>query len=206
MDGVISKQFDPTKYQEGIWLCSITDFPQFEGRNYFDLPPEERIQTEDSWGKLKNRFLELMDKKELPIKIELIVFTRVTGILRFLLLKRSPEDGDFWQPMTGTLEINETIPQCRIRELHEETGIDEVVSITDEIYRFSWQKKDYTVVEMVYGVEVSHQDVTLSQEHTEYRWCNFDETMQVLEKENNKKAFLKAGNFLQYEQQKKNRD
>ena len=60
MDGVISESFDPKKYEEGIWLCSITDFPQFGGRNYFDLTPEERAQTEDSWSKLKEKFVEFM--------------------------------------------------------------------------------------------------------------------------------------------------
>ena len=29
MDGVIDKEFNPKYYKEGIWLCSITSFPQF---------------------------------------------------------------------------------------------------------------------------------------------------------------------------------
>ncbi len=127
--------------------------------------------------------------KELPIKVELIVFKREENFCSFLLLKRSPEDGGFWQPITGTLEMEESIRQCMLRELEEETGIGEVLNVSEEIHRFSWQKKDYTVVEMVYGVEVPHQDITLSREHTEYRWCGFDEAMQLLEKENNKNAF-----------------
>lgn len=60
MDGVIATSFDPAKYEDGIWLCSITNFPNFGGRNYFDLNPEERAQTEDSWGKLKASFSEFM--------------------------------------------------------------------------------------------------------------------------------------------------
>lgn len=63
LDGVISKEFDPTKYQEGIWLCSITDFPQFGGKNYFDLSPEEKEATEDSWRKLKESFRKFFSKR-----------------------------------------------------------------------------------------------------------------------------------------------
>ena len=133
---------------------------------------------------------KLSELKELPIKVELIVFKRTEDVYSFLLLKRNPEDGGFWQPITGTLEMDESIRQCMLRELKEETGINKVINISEEIHRFSWQKKDYTVVEMVYGAEVSHQDVTLSPEHTEYKWCNFDEAMKLLEKENNKNAFL----------------
>lgn len=60
MDGVISQSFDPVKYREGIWICSITDFPQFGDRNYFDLNEKEREATEDSWTKLKKRFTEFV--------------------------------------------------------------------------------------------------------------------------------------------------
>ena len=63
MDGVISKSFDPAKYEDGIWLCSITDFPEFENRNYFDLNSEEKARTEDSWSKLKERFVEFFSNK-----------------------------------------------------------------------------------------------------------------------------------------------
>lgn len=62
MDGVISQSFDKKKYEEGIWLCSITDFPQFENRNYFDLTDEEKAQTEDSWSRLKEEFIKFIKK------------------------------------------------------------------------------------------------------------------------------------------------
>jgi len=64
LDGVISKQFDPAKYQEGIWLCSITDFPQFGNKNYFDLSPEERAETENSWSKLKEKFAAFFSSRQ----------------------------------------------------------------------------------------------------------------------------------------------
>ena len=65
LDGSIDQTFNSKYYQEGIWLCSITSFPQFGGRNYFELSNEEREQTEDSWSKLKADFEQFM-KKTLP--------------------------------------------------------------------------------------------------------------------------------------------
>lgn len=62
MDGVLDKTFNPQYYQEGIWLCSITSFPQFDGRNYFELSDSEREQTEDSWSKLKSDFEQFIKK------------------------------------------------------------------------------------------------------------------------------------------------
>lgn len=62
MDGVIDKTFNPKFYQEGIWLCSITSFPKFGGRNFFELTDEEKAATEDSWNKLKKSFAQFMQK------------------------------------------------------------------------------------------------------------------------------------------------
>lgn len=123
--------------------------------------------------------------KELPIKIQSIVYNKGIDGLKVLLLKRSPEDGGFWQTVTGTLEINESILESRIRELEEETGIKEA-NFSDEIYRFSWIKKDYTVVELVYAAEVFSLDVSISSEHTEYLWLPIKEAIEKVEKQNTK--------------------
>ena len=60
MDGVIDENFDPQKYEPGIWLCSITSYPQFGGRNYFDLTKDEQFKTADNWSKLKDEFAKFM--------------------------------------------------------------------------------------------------------------------------------------------------
>jgi 8-oxo-dGTP pyrophosphatase MutT (NUDIX family) len=133
--------------------------------------------------------------KELPIKIQSIVYNKGVDGLNILLLKRSPEDGGFWQTVTGTLEINESIIESRIRELEEETGIKEA-NFSDEIYRFSWVKKDYTVVELVYAVEVFSQNVTISSEHTEYIWLPIKEAIDKVEKQNTKDSLSQFFNKI----------
>jgi len=63
MDGVIDKVFNPEFYQDGIWICSITSFPEFNGRNFFELTEEEKDKTEDSWSELKNKIDEFLSSK-----------------------------------------------------------------------------------------------------------------------------------------------
>lgn len=131
--------------------------------------------------------------QELPIKIQSIVYFNDEVGLKVLLLKRSPEDGGFWQTVTGTLEINESILESRMRELIEEAGITEA-NFSDEIYRFSWTKKDYTVVELVYAAEVFTQNVTISSEHTEFVWLFIEDAIEKVEKQSTKNSlneFLK---------------
>jgi lipoyl(octanoyl) transferase len=46
------------------------------------------------------------------------------GALEALLLKTTPERGGFWQPVTGSVEAEETLHAAAARELREETGIE----------------------------------------------------------------------------------
>lgn len=129
---------------------------------------------------------------ELPIKLEGILFARTNNEIKYLVLHRRPEEGNFWQPLTGTLESNESIIDCLYREIEEELGLNktEIVDLTDEVYRFEWKRGDQTILEFVYGVELSFdQNITLSSEHDEFKWCSFDEAISILGRDNNKKAF-----------------
>jgi len=135
---------------------------------------------------------------ELPIKVELFVCDRSENDPKILLLKRTDIDGGFWQPITGTLEFKESIRDCIIRELEEETGINNIKSISPEIYRFHWKKNDYMVVELVYIVDTNQKDVIISKEHSSFRWSSIKETEKLLEKENNRKALKCFCSFINY--------
>ena len=135
---------------------------------------------------------------ELPVKVEVFAYRIFNAEREFLLIRRVPEDGGFWQPVTGTLEFEESLQECGFRELREELGIrTENLSLSQEAYRFSWQKKDYVVVELVYGVELSiKQVINLSPEHDDYRWVSATDAMSLLEKENNRIALTKLISLL----------
>ncbi|MBI2103492.1 NUDIX domain-containing protein [Candidatus Woesebacteria bacterium] len=129
---------------------------------------------------------------ELPIKVEGIIFARENSNFKFLIIKRVPEDGGFWQPLTESLEEGETIEECLRRGLKEELGIRSIKSVTDRIWSFPWENKHGEPnIDLVYAVELSGSEkITLNlDEHSEYKWCLFEEALDLLGKENNKKAF-----------------
>ncbi|TSC65900.1 MAG: hypothetical protein CEO22_309 [Candidatus Berkelbacteria bacterium Gr01-1014_85] len=127
--------------------------------------------------------------EDLKIMVEAIVYHVNDETPAFLLLKRSDDDGGFWQPVTGSVEPNETVLQALKREVYEETGIDELKSITDEIFQFTWQKDDQIRQEKVYGVLVDQGTIKLSHEHSTYRWYQFNEAIELLRHEDNREAF-----------------
>jgi dATP pyrophosphohydrolase len=129
---------------------------------------------------------------DLPIKVEGIIFSRVNGNYEFLIIKRVPEDGGFWQPLTEGLKEGETVEECMKRGVREELGLDKITSLTERLWSFSWEnKRGEPNIDLVYGVEIPRDsEVKINlEEHSEYKWCSFDEVMELLGKDNNKKAF-----------------
>jgi len=51
ISGLLQETFDPSKYKQGVWVCSVWFFPQFQ-KNFFDLTDDEKKEIEGSWQKL----------------------------------------------------------------------------------------------------------------------------------------------------------
>lgn len=51
--GMVQEAYDPAQYRPGIWQCTITCYPQFGGKNFFELSEEEQEYAEISWHRLK---------------------------------------------------------------------------------------------------------------------------------------------------------
>ena len=119
--------------------------------------------------------------KGLPLIVQSIVYRKNDQNFEVLLLKRNEERGGFWNVVNGTLEINESILECRKRELFEEAGIKEVLSWSDEINRFSFKYNNYNIVVLAYAAMVEiDQIVIINEEHTEYKWVNYKEAKEIL--------------------------
>lgn len=149
-----------------------------------------------------------MYKKGLPIRVNAILFSRAFSTdktIKFLIAKRSPEDGGFWQTITGTLEDGESRKNCLLREVHEELGLDlysSKIEILEDIYEFTWNKGEQVITEYVYGLYIpdelfEKQKVLLSEEHINYGWYEYGQAIEILGKDNNKEALKRLNNRLQ---------
>lgn len=139
-------------------------------------------------------------KKQLPVKVEVILYKYENRSLMFLLIKRSLDDSEFWQPITGTVETNEGVLDCASRELAEETGIINPFLTFKPVYRFTWDKQGQTIEEFVYAAETNNCDVILSSEHTDYRWCTYKEAVKLLIHKDNRIALARVNALLQKDQ------
>ncbi len=119
------------------------------------------------------------------------------GYLEYAIFKRS--DGKYWQFIAGGGENTEKPLETAKREAFEEAGFSpdseyitldscNTVPVAGVTGEFTWGKDVYVVPEYTFGVKIDSSSVTLSREHTEYRWVSYQDAAEMLKWDSNKNA------------------
>ena len=166
-----------------IFKCEIIEDKCFI-KDSIEVKIKDRII--DS-GIMRNPYKE-EKKMELPIKVQGVMYSKENDKIEYLIIKRCKADGGFWQGVTGTLEEGEKLKDCLVREIKEELGITEIKNISELKQTIQWAKKSgFMITEYVFSVELDRNSkVTLSCEHDDYKWCDFEKAYDMLGKDNNK--------------------
>jgi dATP pyrophosphohydrolase len=143
-------------------------------------------------------------------QLECIVFRKKENKYEFLILKRIPQKGGFWQPVCGGLEKEDkSLIEGAYRELKEEANISkqDIIRVFENVHFFEI-KTHYltgevipTIKEYIFGFEVSPKlkiDITknIYPEHDEIKWVSLEEALKLLKWENNKDGFKKLSLIL----------
>ena len=122
-----------------------------------------------------------MEKNNLQEKILTFIINENNELL---LLKGSKNDPQFhksfWYVVTGACEKeDENKLETIKREVKEETNLN----VTQTIYLnkiFKYKSLDTDCIEYVYLSKVTNSPIVLNEEHTSYKWCNFDEFINLI--------------------------
>ena len=123
-----------------------------------------------------------------PDLVECFVFRVPDGAVdpEFLLIRRAPGRvfAGLWQPVTGGLAGDETVPACALRELGEEVGFGEADLLgfydLDQTSQFYDQGSDAIVSAVILAVRVgSDAEPRLSDEHDDLRWVSAGEAPRL---------------------------
>jgi len=117
---------------------------------------------------------------------------------KYLLLKHA--DGGHWGAPKGGMTKDEGELQAAIREVAEETGLGGVRIIGEfreiDRYRFNRNGKEISKKVIYYLGSVSRDSVVLSPEHTDFRWADIDEAVELATYDGTKKLLKAADRFL----------
>ena len=105
-----------------------------------------------------------------------------------------------WDFVKGNIEKNEKEEQTALRELKEETGIDDIEFFEGFRETISYYYKNDTgnvLKEVIFFVGRSNTEkVELSKEHIGYAWVNFEHGMKKLTFNNSREILKKADVFI----------
>ena len=123
-----------------------------------------------------------------------------------LVMLRRPDHGLWWSSVTGMLEPGETPEAAAHRELLEETGLSGSLASLDFTHTFWMDPRILGLppgeprfnTEICFHLEVpaGAQVVLSPEEHTEYRWCTFEDAHDLMMWEGSKAALARLGRLL----------
>ncbi len=102
-----------------------------------------------------------------------------------------------WDFPKGHLRNGETHENCAIRELKEETQISRIFLFKDfkEEFTFTNPKGSSRKIILFLG-KTSRKDPILSEEHTHFKWCNYEKAYYLVKFKEKKDALNKVKNYL----------
>jgi len=127
--------------------------------------------------------------------------------ITYALFRRPKAAGGYWQAIAGGVQQGESVFMAAGREAYEEAGIEPdtplvmlrsnaslpVTRITDA---FTWGRDVLTVQEYSFGIPVTNKRLTLSDEHVEYQWVDYDTALTLLEFDSNKHALHELNELI----------
>ena len=115
--------------------------------------------------------------------VDTYVFRKIQKGYKFLMLKRAETKiyEHLWQGVAGKIEKGETAWQAAVRELKEETGLTPIrMFIAHHVSTFYEENGDLINLVPVFGIETETKRITLSSEHSEYKWMDFEDAERTL--------------------------
>lgn len=119
------------------------------------------------------------------------------------LLMLHRKDNKKWTMPGGTMEFGESMADCALREVKEESGLNVVIkdiigTYTDPNIRVSYSdgevRQEFTIV--YYG-EVQGYNVSLDEESSNYVWVSFDEVLKLPLADSQRRRLVDVINYLE---------
>lgn len=138
-----------------------------------------------------------------PFQVLVLPYRLTPRGIEYAVFRRS--DDDYWQFVAGGGEDDETPTQAARREACEEAGVSQDCALLalDSVNTvpvvgvcgFRWSPEVLVIPEHCFGV-CAEDDLSISREHTEYRWVDYDTAVEMLHWQSNQNALWELNHRL----------
>ena len=131
-----------------------------------------------------------------------VIIKKENKDISYLLLhkKQHEQYSELWDFPRGVIEKGEKPEETAKREIKEETGIITLKFIEGFKEKIKWFYRKYGKTiskEATYFLaETKTQEVKISKEHDNYKWCSYEEASKLITYKNTKVILEKANKFL----------
>ena len=135
-------------------------------------------------------FQATFDMARAPFQVHGFPFRKnASGTFDYAIFRRS--DAGYWQAIAGGGEDNESPVEAAKREAFEEAGtlpsadffiLQTTASVPTSHFtdRHLWPVSQYVIPAYYFAVRASDVEITLSREHSEYKWVDYDGSVRLL--------------------------
>lgn len=134
------------------------------------------------------------------VSVGVIIFKKIRKIITYLIIKHSK---GHWAFPKGHRESGERIVDTALRELYEETGINQVDLISKKImlkeqYTIVKKNGEHTLKTVKYLIAKTAQKYVKidGNEVVDYRWCPFNEALELITFPEAKEVLKKAHKLI----------
>ena len=133
----------------------------------------------------------------IPKQVLIIPYRNIDDKIEYCIFKR--KDMNVWQWIAGGAEdFDKNILESAKREFWEETKIKDVliqqleltckIPVVNIVKDFIWGEDVFYSEEYAFSVNITNKKIQLSNEHTEYKWVDYNEAKSLLRYDSNKSA------------------
>ena len=141
-----------------------------------------------------------------PLQVLVILYKKEKDEILYGIGLRSTRN--IWQFVAGGGEDKETPIEAAVRELREETGINikkedlivldskTTIPVVNVTGTYTWGKDVFVIPEYAFAVDATNFQIKLSNEHTEFKWLEYNKAMDILTYDSNKTALWELNEKL----------
>lgn len=141
-----------------------------------------------------------------PLQVLVILYKKEKDEILYGIGLRSTRN--IWQFVAGGAEDKETPIEATVRELREETGINikeedlivldskATIPVVNVTGTYTWGKDVFVIPEYAFAVDATSFQIKLSNEHTEFKWLEYNKAMDILTYDSNKSALWELNEKL----------